>query len=210
MPSVTRKSEHSPSDARFNPEPDLLAGLLANEASAWRAFQTKYERLIVSCIMQVARRFPARIGSEDVREICANFYLSLIEDGMHKCRKFDPQRGQRFGSWVGLLAVHAAYDYLRVCRREPICQPLSVAMSVPSTDAGPFDIVDVKERTQMVRRALANFSTRDRTFATLYFADGKQPSDIAEELNISIKTVYSKRHKIQSRLDSAIGGSAAA
>jgi RNA polymerase sigma-70 factor (ECF subfamily) len=38
----------------------------------------------------------------------------------------------------------------------------------------------------------------------LYFAERMDPADIARSLNISIKTVYTKRHKIQCRLESVL------
>jgi RNA polymerase sigma-70 factor (ECF subfamily) len=47
---------------------------------------------------------------------------------------------------------------------------------------------------------MANFSARDRTFAALYFGEGMDPVEIARSMKISVKTVYSKKHKIQSKL----------
>jgi RNA polymerase sigma-70 factor (ECF subfamily) len=52
--------------------------------------------------------------------------------------------------------------------------------------------------------ALAEFSEKDRTFAALHFGEGMDPEDIAATMNISVKTVYSKKHKIQSRLESVL------
>ena len=48
------------------------------------------------------------------------------------------------------------------------------------------------------------FPRKDRAFATLYFAEGMDPAEIAAKMNISVKTVYSKKHKIQSRLESVL------
>lgn len=47
---------------------------------------------------------------------------------------------------------------------------------------------------------LKDFSDRDREFVSLYFLDGRTP-EIADELGISVKTVYTKKHKIRSRLE---------
>ena len=55
-------------------------------------------------------------------------------------------------------------------------------------------------------RVMAGFSERDRIFAALYFGEGMEPNEIARSMNISVKTVYSKKHKIQSKLESIVAG----
>ena len=104
---------------RFESDDDLIAGMLANDPAAWREFQAKYDRLIIRCITKVTRRFASMVSQDDVREVYANLYVSLLGNDMHKLRTFDPERGNRFSSWIGLLAINAAYDYLRTLKREP-------------------------------------------------------------------------------------------
>jgi RNA polymerase sigma-70 factor, ECF subfamily len=53
---------------------------------------------------------------------------------------------------------------------------------------------------------MEGFSERDRVFAALYFGEGMQPDEIARSMKISVKTVYSKKHKIQSKLESIVAG----
>ena len=49
---------------------------------------------------------------------------------------------------------------------------------------------------------------KDRQFVTLYFQDGLSPEHVAERLGISVKTVYSKKHKIQRKLSEIVGAPA--
>jgi RNA polymerase sigma-70 factor (ECF subfamily) len=70
----------------------------------------------------------------------------------------------------------------------------------------PFESAVEAERAGIAANLLASFSAKDRTFATLYFGEELDPSEIASRLNISVKTVYSKKHKIQSRLESVLAG----
>lgn len=187
-----------------HPDADLVAGLLANAPSAWARFQTSYDRLIVRCINKVTRRFHAVVSQDDVNEIHASFYVSLLASDMHKLRTFDPSRGSSFSSWVGLLAINAAYDYLRSVRREPKKECLSEAFELASPSPDPFELACEHERAAIAKQALAEFSEKDRTFAALYFGEGLDPEVIARKMNISVKTVYSKRHKIQARLESVL------
>jgi RNA polymerase sigma-70 factor (ECF subfamily) len=66
----------------------------------------------------------------------------------------------------------------------------------------------LNERAQLVRELLADFSDRDRQFVALYFGDGLSPEHVAERLGISVKTVYSKKHKIQRKLSEIVGAPA--
>ncbi len=186
---------------RFETDEALVAGLVTNDPAAWRAFQKKYDGLIVRCISKVTRRFASRVSQDDVREIYANLYVSLLGNDMHKLRTFDPERGSRFSSWIGLLAINAAYDFLRALKRRPLEQDISDAVDVVADAPDAFELTSEAERASIAQAALAEFSEKDRTFAALYFGEGMEPQEIATTMNISIKTVYSKKHKIQSRLE---------
>src|SRR5271154_4253714 len=97
----------------------LVAAMLVGSERAWREFHARYDRLIYRCITKVTGRFSSFLSQDDIREIYATLLVQLLANDMHKLRSFDPERGNRFGSWIGLLAINAAYDYLRALRREP-------------------------------------------------------------------------------------------
>jgi len=182
-------------------EEQLVARLIASEPAAWREFERRYERLIDRCILKVTRRFSSVVGADDVREIASMLRLSLLANGMHKLRTFDPERGNRFSSWIGLLAINCAYDYLRTVRREPGKAALTEATDLAAETPDPFESVAQRQRARIAQRLLESFSARDRAFATLYFGEGLEPTAIAARMKISVKTVYSKKHKIQARLE---------
>src|SRR5262245_37560586 len=120
-------------------ETELLEGMLKRNAGAWREFHRRYDRLIFRCIHKVTGRFPGSITSEDVREIYAMFLLSLNKRDMHKLRTFEPERGNKLSSWIGMLATNAAWDYLRSVARQPQCTALSDAEHLYAASADPFD-----------------------------------------------------------------------
>jgi RNA polymerase sigma-70 factor (ECF subfamily) len=185
-------------------EQELVEGMIAERPQAWREFQRRYERLIDRCILKVTRRFSSILSHDDVREIASQLNLSLLANDKHKLRTFDPARGNKFSSWIGLLAINCAYDYLRTMRREPNKAGLAEAAELASSAPNPFDAVADRQRAELAHELLRSFSDRDRHFATLYFAEGMDPTVIAKTMNISVKTVYSKKHKIQSKLEAAV------
>jgi RNA polymerase sigma-70 factor, ECF subfamily len=173
---------------------------VADEPRAWREFQRRYDRLIMRCITKVTKRFAA-VGPEEVREIYAQLMLSLVSGRHAKLRAFDPGRGSRFSSYVGMLAIHCAYDWLRAMRREPPKELLCEATDLASECPDPFEATAQQERACLAARVMEGFSERDRAFAALYFGEGMDPVQIARSMKISVKTVYSKKHKIQSKLE---------
>ena len=199
-------------DARLarNEELDLLNGLLTGDESAWRTFHFQYDRLIFRCIRKVTHSFSSVLRSEDEREIYGNLLVQLLNNDKRKLRSYDPARGSRLGTWLGLLATHAAYDYLRSMRREVPSVPLAEASSKQDDGATPFENVERLQRSAIVDKMVERLSNKDRQFVQLYFNRGLSPEAVADAMNISVKTVYSKKHKIQNRLEGFVAAQAAA
>lgn len=182
----------------------LLEGMIRDEEAAWREFNTRYARLIYRCITRVTARFTAVVGPDDVREIYAMLCMQLLANDKRKLRSFEPGRGNKLGSWIGMLSIHTAYDYLRGLKREPKRGCLSEAESLSSELPDPYDVYVMRQRASIVGSLLSGFSDKDREFIGLYYGEGLEPEQIAERMGISVKTVYSKKHKIRSRLEALL------
>jgi RNA polymerase sigma-70 factor (ECF subfamily) len=182
----------------------LVRALIADEPRAWREFNERFSRLVLSTISRVTARFSGVVSQEDLREIYATFCVQLLANDKSKLRSFDPQRGNKLSTWLGLLASHTAYDFLRRARREPRRAALCEAEDLSSTLPDPCESVLLRERADQVSQLLSSFTDKDRAFIQLYFGEGLAPEKVAERLNISVKTVYSKKHKIQARLQALL------
>jgi RNA polymerase sigma-70 factor (ECF subfamily) len=185
-------------------EKQLLDGLIADDSQAWREFNTRYSRLIYRCITRVTARFSAVVGPDDIREIYAMLCLQLLANDKRKLRSFEPGRGNKLGSWIGMLAIHSAYDYLRGLKREPKRGTLSEAEALSAETPDPYEVFLMRERAGIVGVLLQSFSDKDREFIKLYYGEGLEPEQIADAMQISVKTVYSKKHKIRSRLQALL------
>lgn len=194
-----------PAPAPANDDTDFIESLVANRPAAWREFQKRYDRIIMRCITKVTRSFSS-VSADDVREIYAQLYLSLVANDRAKLRAFDASRGSALSSYVGMLAIHCAYDWLRSVRREPQREVLAAAEDLSSDLPDPYEETERQERVKLAAQIMEGFSERDRVFAALYFGEGLEPDEIARSMNISVKTVYSKKHKIQSKLESIVAG----
>lgn len=186
-------------------ESELLERMLRRDANGWREFHRRYDRLIFRCIHKVTARFSSSLTNEDVREIYGMFLLSLNQRGMYKLRAFEPERGNKLSTWVGMLATNCAWDYLRRVARQPPSTSLADAEDIRCDSTDPYEELLKKERWTAIARAVSGFSEKDRAFVRLYYVDGLTPEQVAERMSISVKTVYSKKHKIRCRLQKALG-----
>jgi len=184
-------------------ELELLERLIADDEEAWRHFVSSYGRLITSTIARVLSRFGFLRNSEDVREIHASFCLEILSNDKSKLRAFRADRGIRLSTWLGMLASHSAYDFLRRRRREPQRDECDADTLVAETP-DPFILCELRERSRLVEAAVRDFTAKDREFLELYYGEGLEADQVAERMGISVKTVYSKKHKIQGRLEALL------
>jgi RNA polymerase sigma-70 factor (ECF subfamily) len=178
----------------------LLEMVLVRDPEAWNELLRRYRSLIFRCITKVAAKYDAVLSNEDANEIFGDMCFNLLRDDMHKLRAYDPMRGAKLGSWLGLLAINTAYDYLRMTSRRPLLDRLDHAPDPAGDEPSALDSLLEKERWSYLNGLLADFSEKDRRFVQLYYGNGLQPEEVAAAMGISVKTVYSKKNKLRSKL----------
>jgi RNA polymerase sigma-70 factor, ECF subfamily len=204
---MARRAAENPSPWANMAEEELLAAVIARKPGAWAGFYKRYDRLIITCIRKVLHRYTALYGEEDIEDMTNTVCLNLVKDDYHKLRAYDPTRGYKLSSWVGLIATNTAHDALR--RREPIHQRLDAghesdddAPPVQYADDGalPADRLETREQWDTLCAAIRELSESDQEFLTLYYQQELEPEEIARRLGISINTVYSRKNKVREKL----------
>ena len=183
----------------------LIQRLLCNDEDAWRVFHDRYSRQLLGVISRVTRRFPQLTGTDHLEEIYGSLCLRLLKDDKRRLRSFDPLRGTPLGSWLCALARNSAHDFLRSQRRQPgLCKLAEDLSEVEAASDVPdaFSICAEREQARALSQLVEDLSERDREFLGAYL-QGFEPEQIAEQLGISVSTVYSKKHKILARLEQA-------
>lgn len=185
---------------------ELLRWVLRSDARGWAELVRRYRPLIYRCITKVTLKYAPSLGSADLDEIYADVMMQLVRDDMHKLRIYNPARGTKLGSWIGMISVNAAYDFLRSAGRRPLLDKVDGAIDPhEECDRTPLDQLIEKERWDHLNSLLSDFTDKDRTFVELYYQKGLEADEIAAEMQISLKTVYSKKHKIRAHLVRCLG-----
>jgi RNA polymerase sigma-70 factor (ECF subfamily) len=183
---------------------ELVAAVLAREPAAWPTFFAKYERLVVTCIRKVMRRYGAPFNDEDIEDLISATALNIVKDDYKKLRAFDSTKGYKLSSWIGLIATNSAHDALR--RRAPTEMWSAAALD----DTAPLKLesdaqlasesLEAEDRARELRAAIAQLSPSERLFMEYYYVQELEPEMIARLMAISINTVYSRKNKIREKL----------
>ncbi len=198
MALLARATSKNPGDWT---DRELLRWVLRSDARGWSELVRRYRPLIYRCITKVTLKYAPSLGSADLDEIYADVMMQLVRDDMHKLRIYNPARGMKLGSWIGMLSVNAAYDFLRSAGRRPLLDKVDGAIDPhEECDRTPLDQLIEKERWDHLNGLLSDFTEKDRMFVELYYQKGLEADEIAAEMQISLKTVYSKKHKIRAHL----------
>lgn len=183
-------------------EAELIEAVLGGQPSAWPAFFSRFERLIISCVRKVLLRYGAFHSEEDIEDLVSATALNIVKDDFKKLRAFDAARGYRLSSWIGLLATNTAHDALR--QRPPRALPLDddrgPAHDVPSDEVDPAERVLREEQARRLEEAVAELSETEQLFVRYYFEEELPPEQIADLMRISVNTVYSRKNKIREKL----------
>ena len=181
------------------PDELLLAAVLRRDQRAFAELLRRYRGLLFRCITRITARYERVLGSEDVEEVFAEVCMALWSDDLRRLRAFDPNRGMKLGSWLGLIATHTTYDFLRRVARRPICDD-ACAPEQKTDEPSALERLLCRERRGALATLVGELSRRDQAFFACYFGAEREPEDIARGLRISVKTVYSKKNKITTRL----------
>ena len=179
----------------------LLGALVERDRRAWSEFDRRFGGLVTRCILKVTSRFHRLLSSDDAEDVRGKFMLALSGRDMQKLRAFDGTRGCTLGTWIGLLVTRAAWDHVRAVARRPVMSPCEDWALVDEEGGDAFDALSEKQQWGRVVDGVGRMSARDQAFVQLLYVDGRSPEEVAETLQISVKTVYSKKHKIRCRLE---------
>jgi RNA polymerase sigma-70 factor (ECF subfamily) len=179
----------------------LLNSVLDGNQAAWNVFCQRFNRLIVGCVLKVLNRYSASYSNADLNDLVSEVWVALLRDDRHKLRRFDPQRGYKLSSWLGLIATNCTIDQLR-CRTatpqsiDDICK----AEQFRSQERLADSQIERKQSANIARKALAQLNGTEQDFVLACFGEEEAPTHLAERLGVSINTVYSRKFKIRAKL----------
>ncbi|HUA36713.1 MAG TPA: sigma-70 family RNA polymerase sigma factor [Candidatus Binataceae bacterium] len=163
------------------PEPtdrELVAAMARGDADALKALSARYSRVLVA----LARRI---VGNDaDAEEIGAD----ALWQAWRSAGTFDPARGS-VSVWLVTLGRSRAIDRLRANKSREF-RPEANDIAAETTD--PRDDIDLAERAVVVRAALAQLESNEKTALEMAYYSDLSQSEIATKLGIPLGTVKTR------------------
>ena len=167
---------------------ELVARSIRGDADSFNELILRWERPIFALAYRTIGR------EEDARDVCQETFLRAF-------RALPAFRGQsKFSSWLYRIALNLCRDWMRRERRSPVVQaPENVDLLELAAAAEPSesieDLVERKDRTRSVERAMALLSEEQRTAIVLKEYHGLTFQEIADLLGCPLSTVKTRLYQ---------------
>lgn len=94
---------------------ELVEGVLRNDPEAWQVFIRRYEPIIR---LQIGKTLSlhmhaGELPSDSIDEVVSIVWETILENNRSRLRAYNPKKGSRLGSWLGLVATNLARNYVR-------------------------------------------------------------------------------------------------
>lgn len=154
---------------------NLLERCLAREARAWEDFVDRFLGLVVHVVNHTARARSVRLTEEDQEDLCAEVFMTILENDLQVLRHF---RGD--SSLATYLTVISRRVIVRQLLKRKSIAPLS-ATAEPSADNGSEErIQDLEE----VQRLLEGLGAEEAQIVRMFHLEGKSYREISSQTGV--------------------------
>lgn len=167
----------------------LINALLSGESGAWSVFIDRYAPLIVQVIRHTAAAHSARLTEEDVNDLTADVFTTLLDRNMASIRGF---RGR--SSFATYLTVVVRRIVLRKLTQRRYLQAFGhvqghqVAASEAAASAESSAVQQVDARDE-VDSLMARLPESLRRVTAAYFLQGSSYREISRRLRIPLNSI---------------------
>ena len=184
---------------------ELLKKCIEDNPDAGDFFVEKYSNLIYSSIHKTLKRYSANCLEDDIADMHNNIFESLFKDDRRKLKQFRGENNCTLATWLGVIAMNNALNF--ISRNKVHCslddnpaQDTFNIYKILGTDSQVLDqLIDAEEK-QLLEIAISELKANDILLIKHYSRDNRKPEEIAELMNITTSTVYSKISRIKEKL----------
>lgn len=186
-------------------EKELLNTCIQGSKEAWDTFVEKYTNLIYHTINKTLKTYYADHLYQDSSDIHNNVFLCLMENNYRKLRQYEGRNGCTVSSWLMVVTTNFTLNYIKKQKQHiPIedntTDNMDVIEKVSNPQQQPDEELSKKEYGEVFKELINDLNANDMLFLKLYYEKDLPPEEIAEILNLTVSTVYSKKNRIREKL----------
>jgi len=183
----------------------LLTACISGSKEAWDAFVGRFSKLIFFAINKTLRLHNYSLDQDVADDLFNSVFVSLLDNDYKKLRQFEGRDGCSLTSWVRLITINRAIDFLRGCKQHISLddnsdhkQPL--VDRLPDRNTSFEEELDRADTSRALKKAIEELPESDRLFMKLFYEKELPPEEIALIMNVSVNTVYSKKNRVREKL----------
>jgi RNA polymerase sigma-70 factor, ECF subfamily len=171
---------------------ERIARCLEGDRAAWDGLFESRRPLLAETIRRTLRRYDAPADGGTVDDLIQDVWLSLVKNDFAALRRFDPEGV--FASYLIAIAVHRTIDHLHRERR------LGVSVEGAREALRADDLLPVRADLDLVERALAELSHRERLALRLFYWQEVSTDGIGRMLGLPPGSVRSLLARSRDRM----------
>lgn len=157
----------------------LVQSIAAGDQLALHALYERSHRVVFTLIMRITAN----------RETAEELTIDVFHDVWRRAPRYDAANGTVLG-WIMNQARSRAIDRLRFNSRKKRGQNSDIAPAELAAD--PRDVIELRERTELLRAALATLTPNERQAIETTFFAGLTHAEAAARLNQPLGTVKTR------------------
>ena len=176
---------------------NLLQRCLTREPRSWEDFVDRFLGLVVHVVDHTAQCRSIRLTNEDREDVCAEVFLTLLNDDFAVLRHF---RGE--SSLATYLTVISRRVVVREMLKRRATSPLSEAEEVAADDDGPQAEKRINDRDE-VQRLLAGLDGKEAEVVRMYHLEGRSYDEISSSVGMPANSVGPTLSRARQKLRAA-------
>ncbi len=176
---------------------NLLQRCLTREPRSWEDFVDRFLGLVVHVVDHTAQCRSIRLTNEDRVDVCAEVFLTLLNDDFAVLRHF---RGE--SSLATYLTVISRRVVVREMLKRRATSPLSEAEEVVADDDGPQAEKRINDRDE-VQRLLAGLDGKEAEVVRMYHLEGRSYDEISSSVGMPANSVGPTLSRAREKLRAA-------
>jgi RNA polymerase sigma-70 factor (ECF subfamily) len=162
---------------------NLLQRCLTREPRSWEDFVDRFLGLVVHVVDHTAQCRSIRLTNEDREDVCAEVFLTLLNDDFASLRRF---RGE--SSLATYLTVISRRVVVREMLKRRATTPLSQVEELAADDDAPQAEKRINDRDE-VQRLLAGLDGKEAEVVRMYHLEGRSYDEISSSVGMPANSV---------------------
>jgi RNA polymerase sigma-70 factor (ECF subfamily) len=178
---------------------ELVQACLGGDKSAWSRIVESYQQHVQYTVIQTLRRYGARRSAQRVEDLVSGIFLKIVEDDFRRLKTYSGRATLK--TWLRSMTTNTTIDFLRKKRELLLIDDEDTHLPCGQSHKTPESIAIDRDLVSCFAQLMEELNDADRCFLELFYVEGRDFDEIADELETSTGALYARKHRLTGRLE---------